>query len=118
MTSPLEKLTQQRDAAQKRCTQQRKGAKTEVYVGMATCEIAAGSAVVMDAFNNAIKAGLTDVYLGQRGCAGQCYREPTVQIVQQGKPIVRYGNVDAEKVKTIIEQHIKNGEVIKEWTIE
>lgn len=88
-----------------------------VYVGMATCEIAAGSNEVMDVFRDAISKGLTDVYLSQKGCAGRCNLEPTVEVVEMGKNPVRYGKVDSEKAQQIIEKHLKNGQVIEEWVI-
>jgi len=89
-----------------------------VYVGMATCEIAAGSKGVMEIFESAVKKeGLTDVYLSQKGCAGRCNLEPTVEVVEEGKIPVKYGKVTAEMARRIIDQHLKKGEVIKEWII-
>ena len=92
--------------------------KKRVYVGMATCEIAAGSKDVMDVFQTAIKNGLGGVYLSQKGCAGRCNLEPTVEVVEEGKISVKYGRVTKDMALQIIERHIKNGETIKEWTIQ
>jgi NADP-reducing hydrogenase subunit HndB len=90
-----------------------------VYVGMATCEIAAGSKEVMEVFNNAIKkGGLTDVYLSQKGCAGRCNLEPTVEVIEVGKNPVRYGKINPERALEIIERHLKKGHIIKEWVID
>jgi (2Fe-2S) ferredoxin len=88
-----------------------------VYVGMATCEIAAGSKEVMEVFRNGIKNGITDVYLSQKGCAGRCNLEPTVEVVEEGKIPVKYGKVTPEKARQIIERHLKKGEIISEWVI-
>jgi (2Fe-2S) ferredoxin len=88
-----------------------------VYVGMATCEIAAGSKEVMAEFQNAIANGLTDVYLSQKGCAGRCNLEPTVEVVEENKIPVKYGKITPEKAREIVERHLKKGEVIKEWLI-
>ena len=88
-----------------------------VYVGMATCEIAAGSKDVMEVFQKAVSRGLTDVYLSQKGCAGRCNLEPTVEVVEAGKIPVRYGRIDRQKALEIIEKHIKGGKVIKDWVI-
>lgn len=90
-----------------------------VYVGMATCEIAAGSKEVMEVFKNAVtKGGLMDVYLSQKGCAGRCNLEPTVEVIEAGKNPVRYGRITPERAAEIIERHLKKGEVIKEWIID
>ena len=89
-----------------------------IYVGMASCEIAAGSKEVMDVFREAIsQGGLTDVYLSQKGCAGRCNLEPTVEVIEAGKIPVRYGRIDKQKALEIIEKHLKGGEVINEWVI-
>ncbi len=90
-----------------------------VYVGMATCEIAAGSKEVMKVFHAAVtQGGLTDVYLSQKGCAGRCNLEPTVEVVEVGKIPVRYGKIDPHKAQEIVERHLKKGEVIQEWVID
>ena len=90
-----------------------------VYVGMATCEIAAGSKEVMEVFKNAVtKGGLTDVYLSQKGCVGRCNLEPTVEVIEVGKNPVRYGKITPERAQQIIDRHLKKGEVIKEWIID
>jgi NADP-reducing hydrogenase subunit HndB len=88
-----------------------------VYVGMATCEIAAGSKEVMEVFQTAVKNGLTDIYLSQKGCAGRCNLEPTVEVVEEGKIPVKYGKVTREMAKEIVERHIKKGEIIEDWVI-
>lgn len=88
-----------------------------VYVGMATCEIAAGSKEVMEVFEAAVKGGLPDVYLSQKGCAGRCNLEPTVEVVEEGKIPAKYGRVTKEMAEQIIERHLKNGEIIEEWLI-
>jgi (2Fe-2S) ferredoxin len=88
-----------------------------VYVGMATCEIAAGSKEVMAVFQEAVARGLADVYLSQKGCAGRCNLEPTVEVVEEGRIPVKYGRVTPERAREIIERHLKKGEVIQEWVI-
>jgi len=90
-----------------------------VYVGMATCEMAAGSKEVMKVFRDAVtQGGLTDVYLSQKGCAGRCNLEPTVEVVEAGKLPVRYGKIDAQKAQEIVDKHLKHGQVINEWVID
>ena len=117
MVTPLDIIKKKRAEAVGRIISKGYLSTTRVYVGMATCEIAAGSKEVMAVFKEAIKNGLTDVYLSQKGCAGRCNLEPTVEIVEDGKTPVKYGKVTSERAKQIIERHIKNGEVIREWVI-
>ncbi len=88
-----------------------------VYVGMATCEIAAGSREIMDMFKAAVSNGLTDVYLSQKGCSGRCNLEPTVEVVEEGRVPTKYVQVTKERAKEIIERHLRKGEIIEEWTV-
>jgi (2Fe-2S) ferredoxin len=89
-----------------------------VYVGMATCEIAAGSKDVWDVFEAAIKKGeLKNIYLSKKGCAGRCNLEPMVEIVEAGKIPVKYCKVNEFKAQEIINKHLINNQVIEEWQI-
>jgi NADP-reducing hydrogenase subunit HndB len=117
MLTPLEIIKKKRSEAISRIIGKGYLSTKRVYVGMATCEIAAGSKEVMEVFQTAIKNGLTDVYLSQKGCAGRCNLEPTIEVIEEGKIPVKYCKVTKEKAQEIIERHLKKGEVIEEWTI-
>jgi len=90
-----------------------------VVVGMATCGIAAGARPVLNAFVEEVnKAGLAEkVTVSQTGCIGICQYEPVVEIYEAGKEKVTYVKMTAEKVNTVIEKHLKGGEVVKEFTV-
>ena len=117
MVTPLDIIKKKRAEAVSRIISKGYLSTKRVYVGMATCEIAAGSREVMDVFQQAIANGLTDVYLSQKGCAGRCNLEPTVEIVEEGRIPVKYGRITPDKARDIVERHLKKGEVIFEWTI-
>ncbi|MFZ9010295.1 MAG: (2Fe-2S) ferredoxin domain-containing protein [Anaerohalosphaeraceae bacterium] len=117
MVTPLDIIQKKRAEAVSRIISKGYLSTKRVYVGMATCEIAAGSEEVMGVFQQAVANGLTDVYLSQKGCAGRCNLEPTVEIVEEGKIPVKYGRITPDKAREIVERHLKNGEVISEWTI-
>ena len=119
MLTPLEAIKKKRAQAVSRIIGKGYLSTKRVYVGMATCEIAAGSKDVMEVFQEAVsKGGLTDVYLSQKGCVGRCNLEPTVEVIESGKSPVRYGQVTKERAQEIVERHLKNGEVIKDWIID
>ena len=89
-----------------------------VVVGMATCCAAAGADVVLDTINESVKKeGLNNVKVIQTGCYGNCYAEPVVE-VRRGNDApgtgTRYGYVDADRAKEIVDKHLKHGEIIKE----
>ena len=109
MVTPLEIVKKKRAEAVNRIVSSGYLSTKRVYVGMATCEIAAGSKDAMAVFKEAIANGLTDVYLSQKGCAGRCNLEPTVEVVEEGKIPVKYGKVDAQRAREIVEKHLKKG---------
>ena len=92
---------------------------TRIVVGMATCGIAAGARPVLSAFVEGVsREGLGDqVTVSQTGCIGICQYEPVVEIYQPGKEKVTYVKMTAEKVAKVVEQHIKGGKPVAEYTI-
>ena len=90
-----------------------------VVVGMATCGIAAGARPVLNAFVEGVSnAGLTDkVTVTQTGCIGICQYEPVVEIFEAGKEKVTYVKMSADKVERVINEHLKGGKVVAEYTI-
>ena len=94
-------------------------AKIRVVVGMATCGIAAGARPVLNAIVEAVdKENLTDtVTVTQTGCIGICQFEPVVEVFESDKEKVTYVQMNVEKVAKVIEQHIKGGKPVAEYTI-
>ena len=90
-----------------------------VVVGMATCGIAAGARPVLNAFVEEVNnAGLCEkVTVSQTGCIGYCRLEPIVEIYEAGKEKVTYINMNPDKVKDVVEQHLKGGNVVTEYTV-
>lgn len=98
----------------------REGSDTvRVVVGMATCGIAAGARPVLSAFVEKItEAGLNDkVKVTQTGCIGICQYEPVVEIFENGKDKVTYVKMTPEKAVEIVEQHLKRGQIVEQYTI-
>ena len=93
--------------------------ETRIVVGMATCGIAAGARPVLNAFVEAVNAeNLADkVTVSQTGCIGICQFEPVVEIYEAGKEKITYVKMTEEKVKTVVEKHLKGGNVVTEFTI-
>jgi len=117
VATPLEIIKKKRAEAINRIHSKGYLSTKRVHIGMATCEIAAGSKDVMDVFQEAVKKGLTSVHVSQKGCAGRCNLEPTVEVIEEGKIPVKYCKVTKEMAEAIIERHLKKGEIIKEWVI-
>ena len=94
-------------------------ADIRVVVGMATCGIAAGARPVLNTLVEEVaKENLTDkVTVTQTGCIGICQYEPVVEVYEPGKEKVTYVKMDADKAKKVVEQHLKGGKVVTEYTI-
>ena len=93
-------------------------AGTRVVVGMATCGIAAGARPVLTTFSDMVQSlGIKDVSVTQTGCIGLCQYEPIVEITTEKDGKVTYINMDSEKAKTVVEQHLVRGQIVTEYTI-
>jgi NADP-reducing hydrogenase subunit HndB len=91
----------------------------QVTVAMGTCGIAAGARETMKAILNYIETEqLSGVVVTQTGCIGQCEKEPIVQVSVGENPKVTYGKVGPEQVALIMQQHVINGNIVKELVIE
>ncbi len=90
-----------------------------VVVGMATCGIAAGARPVLNAFVKEVnEQGLAEkVTVSQTGCIGICQFEPVVEIMEAGKDKVTYVKMDENKAKRVVEEHLKGGKIVTEYTI-
>ena len=114
----LAELAAIREKMQDKVLIREKHGNLRIVVGMATCGITAGARPVLNAFVEGIsKEGLTEkATVVQTGCIGLCQYEPVVEVFD-GEEKVTYVKVTAEKVARIIEEHIKNGKVVTEYTI-
>ncbi len=94
-------------------------ADVRVVVGMATCGIAAGARPVLNAMVEAVnEGGLADkVTVSQTGCIGLCQYEPIVEVFEAGKDKVTYVKMDADKANRVVEEHLKGGKIVTEYTI-
>ena len=90
-----------------------------VVVGMATCGIAAGARPVLNAFVEQVEAaGLSgSITVTQTGCIGICQYEPVVEVFEAGKDKVTYVKMTADKVGRVVEEHLKGGKPVAEYTI-
>jgi (2Fe-2S) ferredoxin len=85
---------------------------------MGTSGIATGAREVMKALLDEVAArNLTDVLVTQTGEKGLSSMEPVVDIIEEGKPTVTYGNMTAEKARRVVAEHIVNGRVVNDYVV-
>ena len=87
----------------------------EVLVGLGSCGLAAGGLKVYQRFAELLGSAGVDAALKKTGCIGMCYAEVLVEVRDENNGSTLYGNVSPEKVDRIVESHVKNGQVIREW---
>lgn len=112
----LEDLKRVREEAQKDL-QVRLKTGTTITVGMGTCGIAAGARETMHAILRELDARKIDAHVTTVGCIGMCASEPLVDIEQAGQGRISYGNITADRVPRLIEEHLINNRIIEEWVV-
>ena len=111
-----DELTALRDRKRRELASTR-ATSTQIYIGMGTCGIAAGARETMAAIRAELERRRIGAAVSIVGCIGMCAREPLVDVQQAGKPRVTYGNITADRVARLIEEHLIKGLPVKEWAI-
>lgn len=94
------------------------GYRAKVTVHMGTCGIAAGARDVMTALMDEItNANVEDVIVTTSGCAGLCAREPMATVEIINNPPVKYGDLNADKIKEIFKDHIMGGNPVEKYAL-
>ncbi|HOV91363.1 MAG TPA: hypothetical protein PKW07_11740 [Syntrophorhabdaceae bacterium] len=115
----LEDLKKIREQASKDIELRQKQARVKIVVGMGTSGIAAGARDVLKALLDEIASrNLTDVMVTQTGEKGLASHEPLIEVHEEGKDVVIYGNIDADKARKIIAEHIVNHNPVLDYVIE
>src|SRR5574339_1115747 len=73
-----------------------------IYLGTASCGIAAGALDVLETIQPTLNELGQPARIVQVGCIGPCYLEPIMDIAMPGKPRVSYTNVTIQKAKKIL----------------
>ena len=88
--------------------------KTIINVSLATCSIAAGGKVALEAMQDEVALnGIANVEFMQSGCMTFCYAEPTVEITLPGKAPVVFGGVDEAKARELVTEYVMKGEPVE-----
>jgi NADP-reducing hydrogenase subunit HndB len=115
----LDELKAIREKAKKDIQLRQKEARVKIVVGMGTSGIASGAREVLKSFVDEIaKRNLVDVMVTQTGEKGFASQEPMIEVLEEGKPGITYGNMDAQKAKRVVAEHVVNGNPVLEYVIE
>lgn len=73
-----------------------------IMVGTATCCLARGAGKVIKAIEREAAAHKFACTIVPVGCIGLCHQEPTVEVIQPGKPRIAYGPVTVDDVPEFV----------------
>lgn len=90
---------------------------TVIAIGMGTCGIAAGARETWEALEAELSKRGIVAHLTTVGCLGVCAREPLVEIRQAGVSRVLYGNIMADMVPRLVDEHLIHGRAVREWVV-
>lgn len=93
-------------------------ARARVIMHMGTCGIAAGTRNVMNALLAELEEkDIKDVIVTTSGCAGLCSREPMATVEIIGQAPVKYADLNEEKIKRILSEHVLEGKIVIEYAL-
>ncbi len=113
----LEDLKKMREEALKRVEMRDSDKEYRVVVGMATCGIAAGARPVLNRLVEETAEKNYNCVVTQTGCIGMCVYEPIVEVYGKDGEHTTYVLVDPDKASRILEEHIGNGNIVEEYTV-
>lgn len=114
----IQELDEIRNKTREKVNQGKDRKNPRIVVGMATCGIAAGADSVMDAILDELKKlEIDNVEVVKTGCIGICKLEPVVEVIMPGEEKVTYVKMSATKARRMVKEHVKNRNVIDEYTI-
>jgi len=82
-----------------------------IYLGTASCGIAAGALDVLETIQQTLTELGQPAQIIQVGCIGPCYLEPIMDIAMPGSPRVSYTNVNPQRAKVILQACLKEGDI-------
>lgn len=93
-------------------------ARARVVMHMGTCGIAAGARNVMNALLAELEEkDIKDVIVTTSGCAGLCSREPMATVEIMEAPPVKYVDLNEEKIKRILSEHVLGGKIVIDYAL-
>ena len=88
------------------------GSTPVVYVGCATCGIAAGAGDLLAVLDDELSRIGVRAKVITVGCIGMCFAEPLVDVRIPGQPRICYGRVTQEKLTKILNLHVRQGKPV------
>jgi NADP-reducing hydrogenase subunit HndB len=89
-----------------------------ITVHMGTCGIAAGAREILAEVMDSVRSAKADnVTIQQAGCAGLCDQEPMMSVTDKAGTIYRYGKLNRNKIRQIVDEHVRKGNAVTELLV-
>jgi NADH:ubiquinone oxidoreductase subunit F (NADH-binding) len=88
-----------------------------IFIGMGTCGIAAGAALVNETIRDYLKKNQIKAQIVPVGCIGLDDHEVLMDVQLPGQGRIAYSRVDPDKARTILEGHLVRGRPVKKWVL-
>lgn len=88
-----------------------------ILIGMGTCGKAAGANLIYDYLIEMKREYNYLIQICPTGCVGMCVLEPMVEVIDKNGQHTIYVQVDEQKIKEILHQHIKQNNILYQYTI-
>jgi NADH-quinone oxidoreductase subunit F len=105
------------ECAKERVTKGKEADIPRIYLGLATCGIAAGGKDTRAAFEEVLAERGIDARIIPVGCLGHCYAEPLVIIENPGFPSICYHNVTPGKARALVRAFLEEGDPLFEYIL-
>jgi NADH-quinone oxidoreductase subunit F len=105
------------DGAKRRCIEKIGGDSPRIFIGMATCGIAAGAVETKAAWEEVLAERHIQAQIIPVGCLGHCYAEPLVVIEKPGFPPIAYHNVTPGKARALARNFLEEGDPLFEYVL-
>ena len=93
------------------------GEDTVIYIGSASCGLAAGAGEVKDTFYKKLQEYDVKATIKEVGCMGFCYAEPIITIERPGFPTLCYGYVDEGLVESLVKNYLVEDDPCYEFAL-
>ncbi|MCU0822875.1 MAG: NADH-quinone oxidoreductase subunit F, partial [Spirochaetes bacterium] len=106
-----------KDEADTRLSKNKNPETPLIYIGMATCCVASGSADTKKAFEEILAERKINAEIIPVGCLGHCYAEPFVIIHNPGFPPICYYEVTPGKANLLVKSFLEKGDPLFEYVL-
>jgi NADH-quinone oxidoreductase subunit F len=91
----------------------------KIYIGKATCGLAAGASETQRSFEEALREMDIEAAIRSVGCLGHCYAEPLVIVdhPKSGLPPILYPHVTPGKARMIVKSFLSDGDPLYEYML-